>query len=225
MRISKDTKIEDIVQGGHVPSTFLLAIPTFGTVPIEFVMAFGRMQMPMSSYCESLIAKGMEVGVARDYIAEKYQKMNPRPLYLLFVGDDMLPPWNALLILYEEMKTDRWDVLSGLYFKKSMPPEPLIYRNDIAGPLEEGVHYRDGEVIHVDRTGLDFTLIRHNVFDVLGEDSRPWFKTGPTQDGENLCPHTEDTWFYDKCRAAGLKVGVHTGCKVGHFLKATQEVF
>lgn len=225
MRISPDTKIEDIVQGNHVASTFLLAIPTFGMVPIEFVLSFGRMQMPMSSYCESLIARGMEVGVARDFIAEKYQAMNPRPLYLLFVGDDMLPAWNSLLILYEEMKTGRWDVLSGLYFKKADPPEPLIYRNDIAGPLQDGVHYRLGDVVHVDRTGLDFTLIRNGVFDGLGENNRPWFKTGPSIDGENLCPHTEDTWFYDKCKVAGLKVGVHTGCKVGHFLKARGEVF
>jgi hypothetical protein len=224
MRLEKE-EIK-IVQGDHKQATFLLAIPTFGMVPIEFVVGFGRMQMPLSSSVQSFIVKGMEVGVARNYIAEQYQKMSPRPRNLLFIGDDMLMAWNSLLVLYEEMKTDKWDVLTGLYYKKSELPEPLIYRSDVVGPLIEGVHYHDGEVVPVDWTGLDFTLIQNNVFDRLGPP--PWFKTGPSPalDGSNgFSQHSEDIWFYDLCRKHGLKVGVHTGVKIAHYNIGTGEVF
>jgi hypothetical protein len=223
MRLNATGEVE-IGQGDHIPTTFLLGIPTFGMVPIEFVVSFGRMSLPMSSYVEMKIAKGMEVGVARNWIVEKMLKMASHPTYLLFVGDDMLPPWDGLLMLHEEMKTGKWDVLSGLYFKKGDPPEPLLYRLEIPGPLLDKVHYNLGEVVPVDRTGLDFTLIKSNIFTKLGPP--PWFKTAIQTDSKgSMCVHTEDTFFYDKCRNAGLKVGVHTGVRVAHYLINAGEVF
>lgn len=215
MRLNKDVKLDHIVTGTHQRAHILIALITLGMVPIEFVVAFGRMQMPVNGKTESLIVKGMEVGIARNYVAHKLKesKQEKKPKYLFFYGDDMIPPWDALIRMYEEMETGKWDVLSGLYYWKGAFPVPLTWRKDKVGRVLPGVHYRLGEVISVDVTGMDFTLIKNDVFDKIEE---PFFKTGPTKIDEKIVCHTEDVWFCDRVREKGLRIGVHTGVRVAH---------
>jgi len=219
---------KNIATGIHTRATFLMAIPTLGTVPIEFMVAFSRMQFPVNCRAESFIIKGMEVGVARNYAVERYLAMSPRPEYLLFIGDDMLPPWNSLLMLYEEMKSSKWDILSGLYYMKAPNtlPIPVMWRDEIKGLMKDGEHFNTNEVIRVDVAGMDFTLIKGDVFDKLGK--APWFKTADSLDMVNekgcITVFTEDVYFCKKVKEAGLKIGVHTGVRCGHLL-SSGEVF
>ena len=215
MRLAEDTKIEDIKVEVHKRPHFVVAIPTLGMVPIEFVVTFARLQMPVNGVSGSCIVKGMEIGQARNYIAHQVLKMNPLPPFIFFLGDDMLPPWDGLIKLYEEMENNKWDVLTGLYYMKGEPPTPLTWRHDYIGRLMPGTHYQVGEVIPVDVTGLDFTLIRTSIFSKLKD---PYFKTGPTLVGKDntIVSHTEDVFFYDQCREHKMKVGVHSGVRVAH---------
>lgn len=235
MRLTKDPL--EIAQGNHRRPTFLVAIPTFGFVPIEFVVGFARMQLPVNAVCESLIVKNMEIGVARNYVAEQALRLSSNPEYIFFLGDDMIVSWNSLIILYEAMSTGKWDILCGLYYMKGEPPVSIMGRKDTVGKLVPYTHYIPGEIVNVDWTGLDFTLIKTDVFKKL---SSPYFKTGPsvfvkdgkftddkpiTEDSVGIVSHTEDIWFYDKCIEAGLKIGVHTGVRIAHLNTKTGEVF
>lgn len=214
MRVAKDTNVEDIKIGAHTRANIVVGVPSLGMVPIEFVVAFARLQMPINGSCQAVWAKGMEVGVARNYIAEQAITMNSDPKFLFFLGDDMIPPWNGLISLHEEMELGKWDVLSGLYYMKSEPPTPIVWRNDRIGKMIPGIHFKVGEVVWCDVTGLDFTLIRMDVFKKI---KPPYFKTGPTLNAAGaIIYHTEDVWFLDKCKEAGLRVGVHTGIRVAH---------
>lgn len=221
MRLDKEP---EMIVGGHRRATFLVAIPNLGMVPIEFVLGFARLQMPMNCLTESFIVKGMEVGVARNYSAERLMQMKPRPEYLFFYGDDMIANWDSLLILYEEMKTGKWDILSALYYMKSEPPHPVMGRKDTGGALQPHVDYVPGQPIDVDLCGLDFCLIKSEVFEKIS--GPPWFKTGPDmKDNKYISVFTEDVFFCDKVLEAGLRIGVHTGCKVGHLYYKTGEIF
>lgn len=223
MRIAEDTKLSDMPVQSHTRANLVVGIPSLGMVPIEFVVAFARLQMPVNALCYSVFTKGMEVGVARNYIADQALSVKPEARYLFFLGDDMIPPWDGLIRLQEEMEIGGWDVLSGLYYMKQEPPVPIAWRKDHIGRLVPGVHYKVGEVVWVDVTGLDFTLIRLSIFNKL---SRPWFKTGPTYVGNgNIVSHTEDVWFLDKVREQGFRVGVHTGVRVAHFDHRTGVIY
>ncbi len=217
MRMPVDTQV---IEGSHMRATFLLGLPSLGTVSTKFVVAFSRLQMPVNCAANSMVVERMEVGVARSYIAEQYLKMDPRPRYLFFLGDDMLPPWDGLVRLWEEMETGRWDILSGLYYLKSEPPSPLMRRVGITGPLLPDVHWKPGDVVPVDICGMDFVLIRPEVFEAI---TTPYFKTGfeftPTDlnGNGNIGMHTEDTYFLKKVREHKFRIGVHTGVRVGHF--------
>lgn len=227
MRMPQETKIEDIELGSHQRCHIMCAVLTLGMVPIEFVVGFGRMQMPINGQVFQHIIKGMEVGKARNLAVEYMFKMpkEHRPKYLFFLGDDMIPPWDGFVKLYNEMEANKWDVLTGLYFWKGEPPTPLVWRDDHIGRMVPGKDFKVGDVIWVDMTGLDFTLIRTSMLEQL---EAPYFKTGPSlrtampkaigehADPKSIVMHTEDVWFYNKVRKLGGKIGVHTGVRVAH---------
>lgn len=227
MRMPKETTIEEIELGAHQRCNIMCTILTLGMVPIEFVVGFGRMQMPINGQVFQHVLKAIEVGKARN-MAVEYMLAIPkkdRPKWLFFFGDDMIPPWDGFVKLYEEAEKNKWDCLTGLYFVKGEPPTPLVWRNDHIGRLQPNKDFKVGEVIWVDLTGLDFTLIRTSMLEQM---EPPYFKTGPSlrssipnaiakyADQQSIVMHTEDVWFYNKVREMGGKIGVHTGVRVAH---------
>lgn len=223
MRLAEDTKIEDIVVGSHKRPHFITVVPTLGMVPIEFHIASSRLQAPVNAVSAMLAVKGMEVGNARNYAIVEILKSNPCPEYIFFLGDDMLPPWDGLVKLYEAMQKGEWDVLTGLYYWKGEPPVPLTWRRSIVGPMLPGVHFELGEIVQVDVTGMDFTLIKTDSLRKMNPDEL-YFKSGPgcgDIDREDIpkdkvIQYTEDVYFCDKAMKAGLRIGVHTGVRVAH---------
>lgn len=227
MRLTEDPVV---VTGNHRRPTFLLCIPTLGMTPIEFTIGMMRMQFPVNCQCQSFVAKGMEVGVARNYAVEQVLKMNPRPEYLCFIGDDMLPNSDSLLLLYDEMRSGKWDVLSGLYHTKARTEAvsvPVMWRVDKNGPMVAGVDYQVGETVEVHVTGMDFCLIKSDIFEKLGP--APWFKTSDHSDMINsdgsLNIFTEDSFFCKNVMEKGFKTGVVTKVRVGHIDAKTGEVY
>lgn len=236
MRFQKEAKIEDIVVGSHQRCHIMMAIPTLGMVPIEFMFAAMRMQMPMNGQVYQHVVKGMEVGKARNKAVEAIMlmKKEERPKYLFFLGDDMLPEWDAFVRLYNTMEEEKWDMLTGLYYLKSEPPTPLMWRDNIVGAMQPRRDFVMGETVRVDMTGLDFTLIRVSLLEQITD---PWFKTGPSlrvvmEDvlephihQESVTAHTEDAWFMKKGKALGAKMGVHTGVRVSHLDVKTGNIY
>jgi len=216
------------VEGGYVRPSFMIGLPSLGTVSMKFCMAFNRLQIPVNSATTALYVERMEVGVARNFIAQEYMKADPRPKYLFFLGDDMLPSWDALIRLWDEMEKGTWDVLSALYYLKLEPPSPLIRRINVPGALVPGVHFKVGEVVDCDSTGMDFCLIKPEVFENI---TYPYFKTGYDytpidQNGNgNVLQYTEDSYFLRKVREAKMRIGVHTGVRVSHYDNKTGMIF
>lgn len=235
MRMPAETRIEEFDVGTHKRPHILVSIVTLGMVPIEFVVALSRLQFPINGLTYQHVVKGVEVGKARNMAVEHLLSFpkEQRPEWLFFVGDDMLPPWDGFIRLYEEAVGNKWDCLTGLYFWKGEPPTPLTWRNDHIGRLIPGKHFRVGEVIHVDLTGLDFTLIRTSILEKIDP---PWFQTGPSyvkapngwecsRNEKPIMRHTEDVWFYEKVRKVGGTIGVHTGVRVAHYDVKTGKIY
>lgn len=217
--MSKETTVKT---GDHKRIYICIGLPSFATVPIEFHVASQRLQMPVNARVESIVTIGEEIGDARNYIANSCMSFNPPPEHLFFIGTDMIPSWDALLILWQEMKKGKWDVLGGLYFLKNDPPTPILWREEIPGYLEEGVHYKAGEVVSSDICGMDFTLIKTDIFKKL---ALPYFQTGPEMTDRGLWVYTEDAYFCRKVKEAGGRIGVHTGCRVGHLDTNTGMIY
>ena len=216
----------NIITGRHRRPSFLMAVPTFGTVSIEFMAHIMGVQPPVNAVRQLFCPKGEEIGVARNMIAEKALQMADSPSgldYVLMMDDDVLPPPDGLLRLQTTMERNRLDIVSGLYYLKGDPPCPMMWRPAHMGWMVEGDEWKFGEVVEVGGTGCGFTLFRPDVFRRV---EKPWFKTGdwdPDAGGFNV--HTEDTWFYGRARAAGYRVFVDTNVRCGHIDAESGRVF
>lgn len=216
-----------VVRGTHKRPTYLLAIPTLGMMPADVVIAFWRLATPINSQIQTLLIKNKEVADARNYACEYVLSLNPRPQWLFFLGDDMLPEWDAAIRLVDEMNTGKWDVLGGMYMAKQIPSFIVGWRDDITGGFKPGVHFRMGDVVPVDIIGMDFTFIS---VDMLAQLKPPYFETGPKIEVNNANvptrnAYTEDVYFCKKIRALRHRIGLHTGVRVGHLDVKTSMVY
>lgn len=228
MRLEQTARVEDMEVGHHERPMILTCVITLGMVPIEFWLTSSRLQYPINGRISSFIVKGLEVGEARNKCVEHILSIpkSDRPKWLFFLGDDMLPPWEGFIKLYEEAENNQWDCLTGLYrMKQDWFPTFLTWRTDHIGRMRPGIDFKFGDVIDVDLTGLDFTLIRTSLLEQM---EAPYFRTGPTliknvpymekygKNKDGILLHTEDVWFYNQARKLGAKIGVHTGIRVSH---------
>lgn len=213
-------------QGMHKRPAFLTILPSFGMVPLEFHIAAMRLATPMNARSSIFSIKGEEIGTARNFAVEAFLQANDLPEYFFMYGDDMIPDWDALIVLYEEAVRGKWDALSALYhIKVEGAPTPILWREGMNGPMRAGVHFRPGEVVPSDIVGLDFTLIRPEVFRKM---SKPYFLTGPKRDETTgaIDYFTEDAYFSAKLKhEAQGKIGVHTGVRCNHMDVKTGEIF
>ncbi len=220
MRMDKDTKIE---RGKHERPSFLICLPTFGLLPVEWVVSYTRLAIPVNAIAHSHVITNQEIGVARSEFTNVALAMRPRPKAIFFVGDDVLYPWDALLKLWDAYLEHDADVMAGLYFIKHEYPAPILWRRDVVGPLREYRDYQPGDVVSADVVGMDATLINPRIFERI---DKPWFKTGPSKmPSGGILTHTEDVWTCDKIKAAGGRVFCHTGVRCSHMNHRTGEVW
>ncbi len=200
-------------------STFVICIPTFGLVSVNFMNHMMSLGHPMSSGASVVTPIAMEIGVARNACVERALASKPRPDYILFVDDDVLLPWDALVRLHEH----NLPIVGGMYHLKQIPSYPLLWRNnDRGGYLRPGVDYKIGDLVEVDGTGCGCVLFKTEVFEKI---TPPYFKTGPTLTPDGTEFHTEDAWAYRKLQQAGYKIYVDTAVNCGHEDRETGRIF
>ena len=219
---------EKIRYGNFKKPTFVMVLITYGMLPVEFLHAFSRLQLPVNSSSTLLSYKSMEIGVARCKAMQDILSMPLVPIYTLWLSDDELPNWDALVKLWMEMESSwsngkrGWDILTSLVYLKSEPPEPVLWNKSIreVGPLIPGEDFKVGDIIEADVGDLGFGLMRNDLFERL-DISHPYFKTGfvtreMSGDREAVTCFTEDCYFFDKLHKAGGRLGVNTGVRTSH---------
>ena len=200
-----------------IKDTIAICIPTLGKTSLIWVTSAISLMPPLTLHGALIIAKGHEVGEARQRLAEAVLGMKPRPGYLLFWGDDNLPEPDGLQMLLDTMRERDAPAVAGLYHMKHFPPRvPLLWKNNVPGPLIPGRDFNLGEVIEVDGTGLDFVLFRTEEF--VGLPPLKFKTLVKWIEGQGLMMQTEDAFFWDRWREThGKGPLVDTRCKVGHY--------
>jgi hypothetical protein len=99
--------------------------------------------------------------IANEAIIKDYQ-------WLLLIEHDTMPPPDGLIRFNEYIRKDKYPIVSGLYFTKSDPAEPMIYRG------RGNSYYTDwvlGDRIMVDGVPTGMCLINCNLLKAVWEDS------------------------------------------------------
>lgn len=94
--------------------------------------------------------------------------------WLLFIDHDVVLPPDAFVRMNEYMLDGKIPVVAGLYYSKSEPPSPLIYRGRGNG------HYKNwkvGDKVWVDGIPMGITLINVKLLKRMADDA-PWYVAG-----------------------------------------------
>lgn len=161
---------------------FLIGTPTIGSVRMEWVngrygsiiptnFSLADVQQFMSPYLpiEYSIADAENL-IAKMAIEQGFE-------WLLFWEDDNIPPNDALIRLNEYMITKTAPVIAGMYFTKSIPPEPMVYKEFGSGYFGD---WKLGEKVWVKGCPFGFTLIHVSLLKALWDESPEYVVNGQT---------------------------------------------
>lgn len=152
----------------------LIGTPTLGLVRMEWVNARYSQTIPtnwshvdVQQWISPYIPQGFQVADAENLIAKICVEQNFE--WLLFLESDNVIPPNSLVKINEYMIKGDIPVVAGLYFTKSVPPEPMIYRERGRGHFAD---WKMGEKVWAGGVPFGFTLIHGSII-------REMWKTAP----------------------------------------------
>ncbi len=173
--------IGKIVDNGREPNNRItIGIPMTGLLRSEWVLARYGQVIPCNwstsdciMWLDQYSPLRFSVADARNLIVERAIATDSE--WLFFIDHDTILPPTTLLKMNEYMLAGEPPVVGGLYFTKSVPAEPLVYRGS-------GIsHYRDwhlGDKVWVTGMGMGCTLIHVSLLKAVWEDSEPYMVRG-----------------------------------------------
>lgn len=206
--IKPTTKIVDSGSGANMVQRLLLATPTTGLVRMEWVVSRYNQIIPtnwsktdMIQYLSSFIPIRYTVADAQNLAVQ--EAITRGFEYLLFIEHDTMPPADALLQFTNYMDKGDIPIVSGLYFTRSTPPEPMVYRG-------RGNHYyRDwklGDKVWVDGVPTGMLLMSVKLLQKVYDDSAE-YRTGSGQITRRVFETPMKTWFNEESGAQETLVG------------------
>ncbi len=165
---------------GKWTNRLVIGTPTVGSVRMEWVQSRFGQTIPTNfslvdvhQYMNTYAPIGYQLADAENLTAKVVVEGNFD--WFLSWEDDNLPPLNALIKVNEYIIRRDTPIVSGLYFTKSVPPEPIMYRGLGTG------HYADwkmGEKVWVDGIPFGFTLIHGDIIRALWNESPEYVVNG-----------------------------------------------
>lgn len=169
------TIIMDSGDPGYV-NRILIATPTTGLVRVEWMNArYGQLipcnwsQVQMLQYMSAFIPLRYQVADAQNLCVK--EAIEREFEWLLLLEHDVVIPNDTFMRLNEYMRNGDYPIVSGLYFTRSFPSEPLIYRG------RGNSFYTDwkmGDKVMVDGVPTGCLLIHTSILKALWDDSEEY---------------------------------------------------
>ena len=157
---------------GPLQDRIMIGIPMTGTLRAEWVLArYGQVipcnwsQSESIQWIDQFSPINFLVADARNIIANEMVVRNFE--WLLFIDHDVIVPPDLFLKMNDYMVKGDVPVVSGLYFTKSIPSEPLIYRGNGSS------YYKDwtmGDKVWVSGIPMGCTLIHGSILKAIYEE-------------------------------------------------------
>lgn len=173
----------------------LIATPTLGTVRMEWVQArYGQViptnwgMVTYTQFMNSFIPLQYTIPDAQNIIVK--EALEKQFEYLLLIEDDTMPPADAFVRINQHMRDGTVPVVSGLYYTKSNPSEPLIYRGRGTSFYDD---WKLGDKVWADGVPTGFLLINCKLLHEMWKES-PEYLAGDIKT-RRVFENPEKTWF------------------------------
>ncbi len=154
----------------------MIGIPMTGLLRAEWVLArYGQVipcnwsQVDCLQFIDQSSPLGFVVADARNVIATKFVEEDFD--WLFFIDHDTVIPPTTILAWNDRMLKGDVPIWSGLYFTRSIPSEPLVYRG-------RGNSYftgwKLGEEVWVDGIPMGCTMIHKSILKVMYDESKEY---------------------------------------------------
>lgn len=151
----------------------LIGTPTRGTVRMEWAQArFG--QIIPTNWMAANASVGFSNAMPLGYLVDDAQNIIVNTMirdnfeWLMLIEDDVILPIDAFIKFNEYMKKGDIPVVSGLYFLKASPTEPLVYRGRGSGCYSK---FKIGDLVWADGVPTGCLLIHGSILKLMYEES------------------------------------------------------
>lgn len=178
----------------------LVGTPTTGLVRMEWVASRYNQNIPtnwsktdMIEYMSSYVPLRYTVHDAQNLIVKACLEEGYE--WLLLVEHDTCPPPDMLRRFTEYMDKADIPVVSGLYFTRSVPPEPMVYRG-------RGNHYfrkwKHGDLVWADGVPTGMLLIHSKLLKAVWDDSPEYTVSQGNKSTRRVFDTISQTWFNEE---------------------------
>jgi len=178
-----------------IGNRLFVGTPTRGTVRIEWVLARYGQIIPcnwsmghMLQAYDTFAPLGYGVADAQNLIVKQVVEGNWD--WLLLIEDDTCPPPDTFIRFNEYIRDESVPIVSGLYYTKSLPPEPLVYRG-------RGTSYYDdfklGDKVWADGVPTGCLLINGKILQLMWQESPEYLVSGTIT--RRVFDQPSGTWF------------------------------
>jgi hypothetical protein len=164
---------------GNWVNRILIAVPSTGLVRMEWVLSrYGQVVPTNWSHVEFI--QWLNNYVPMEYLLPDAENLIAKQVverdfeWLFMIESDNLIPPNTFIKLNEYMLEKKVPIVSGLYFTKSEPPEPILYRGRGTGYFKD---FKIGDKVWVDGIPFGCVLIHGDIIKTLWAES-PEYKVG-----------------------------------------------
>ncbi len=199
------------------------AIPTRGYVDPKFMthMLIVIDQLPTGSSWrvrvtnkDPVTGEVMNAAEAREKLVEEcLEEDNSK--YIFFIDSDVYVPPNGFAYLLQSSE----DIVTGIYWTKVEPPEPVLYKELKMGPYFD---FPKNSLFEVQAAGLGCCLIKTEIFEHV---PRPWFAYKLKEGEDKELQVTEDFYFFIKARKYGYKLWCNSNVLCYHLKEQLPQKF
>lgn len=112
--------------------------------------------------------------------------------WLFFIEQDNVLPPDCFIRMNDYMRKNEVPIVSGLYFTKSAPAEPLVYRG------RGNSYYADwkiGDLVWCDAVPTGCVIIHRSIIEVLWNNSEKYVVGNPPQETRRVFQMPERVWY------------------------------
>lgn len=185
----------------------LVGTPTLGNIRMEWAVArYGQVipsnysKVDMIQYLNSFIPMRYSIADAQNLIVQ--EALSKGYEWVLFLEDDTIPPPDALLRFGEYIREGKYPVVSGLYFTRSDPAEPMVYRGRGNSYFTD---WKLGDKIMVDGVPTGMLLVDMRLMKIVWDNSPEYISNGIKT--RRVFETPGKTWFNEETGSQEMLVG------------------